>query len=119
MSNANFFFLTVLIVVLGSRLSVFFVPEVDILVFGFVVHHFWFAIPFLALAGIVRKKYSHITIFLYAIGVGFIVDQLAFMLLGGGKDQEYWSLPSLVGTVIVLSIVFFCRKKLANFLAKK
>ena len=56
---------------------------------------------------IIPKQKVYPKILLYGIGVGLIIDQLIFMILGAGKDKEYWALPSLLGTIIIaLSVVY-------------
>ena len=67
---------------------------------------------------IVPKQKVYPKILLYGIGAGLIVDQLIFMILGAGKDKEYWALPSLLGTIIIVLVIYPIRTKVTNFLLK-
>jgi len=92
------------------------VPEVDVKFFKVIVHHFWFGV-ILAIAGfVIPKQKIFPKILLYGIGIGLIVDQLIFMILGAGNDKEYWALPSLLGMIILVSILYPIRTKLTNIL---
>ncbi len=94
-------------------------PKVDIRFFNIVVHHFFFGVILATIGFLTSKQKSHKKIILYAVGIGLIIDQLVFMLLGAGKDKEYWALPSLLSVFIIAFSVFLIRQKLTNFLLEK
>jgi peptidoglycan/LPS O-acetylase OafA/YrhL len=114
----NIFYILLILTIIVTRLSVFLIPEVDINLFGFIVHHFWFGVILVLIGLVVPKKYDWAKIVFYAIGLGLIVDQLVFIILGAGKDAQYWALPSLLGTIILTLIILPFRAKISNWLLK-
>ncbi len=108
--KSTFFFILFISTILITRLSVFLVPEVNITFGEIVIHHFWFGAVLLLCALFIPEKYSA-RIFLYGVGSGLFVDQLVFILLGAGNDEEYWSLPSVLGAAVLIGMIFFIRKK--------
>ncbi len=40
------------------------------------------------------------------------------MMLGAGNDKEYWALPSLLGAVITVLIIYPIREKITNFILR-
>ena len=100
--------------ILVTRLSVFLIPEVDVTFGGIIIHHFWFG-AILLLGALFIPENNPFRIWLYAVGSGLFVDQLVFMILGAGNDKEYWSLPSVLGTIVLTGLIFFTRKRLVQF----
>ena len=115
MKKEDLFYLIFVLSILVARLSVFLFPEVDIEVFGVIVHHFWLGAFLAALSLIPSKKYRLAKLYTFAIGLGLVIDQLVFMALGAGKDIQYWSLLSLIGMIVLAIAIFPFREKLANF----
>lgn len=116
MKQKNLFFIIFLLTIILIRIFVIIFPERDTYIFGILIHHFWYGIILLLIVFTIPKKYSIPKIFLSAIGLGYITDQLIFILLGAGKDKEYWALPSLLGTIILIVIIFPLRKKIIDSL---
>lgn len=114
LQKSTLFFILFIVTILITRLSVFLVPEVNITFVGIVIHHFWFGVVLLLCVLFIPEKHSA-RIFLYGVGSGFFVDQLVFILLGAGTDAEYWSLPSVMGTVVLAGMIFFIRRKVIQF----
>lgn len=109
MKKENLFFLILILTILITRLSIYLVPEVDITVFGTIIHHFWIGIALITLSQIIKKASI-----LNPAGLGLAADQLIFILLGAGKDAQYWAAPSIIGTIIITSIVFILRKNITS-----
>jgi|TARA_Y100000310_G_C20000184_1_gene498125 peptidoglycan/LPS O-acetylase OafA/YrhL len=118
MKRENLFYLILIVTILIIRISIIIVPEVDIKFLDIVIHHFWFGVILMIIGVIVPKQKVYPKILLYGIGAGLIVDQLIFMILGAGKDKEYWALPSLLGTIIIVLVIYPIRTKVTNFLLK-
>ncbi len=112
------FYLILIATILIVRISIIIVPEVDIKFLDIVIHHFWFGIILMIIGLVIPKQKVYPKIFLYGIGAGLIIDQLIFMILGAGKDKEYWALPSLLGTIIIALVIYPIRTKITNFLLK-
>lgn len=51
---------------------------------------------------------------LFAVGLGLTADELIFLILGGGTVNDYWSIYSVSGAIIMAAIVFSMRKTLAE-----
>ena len=110
------FYLVMILIILIARISIIIVPEVDLKFLDFVIHHFWFGVILIIAGLIIPKQKVYPKILLYSIGAGLIIDQLIFMILGAGKDKEYWALPSLLGTIIIALVIYPIRTKVTNFL---
>lgn len=95
----------VAVAVLASRLSVVFFPGREVKIFNVVIHHFWYGIIFLVLAYLLPKEIRLLKLAAFGVGLGFVLDELVFMILGGGDDIAYWAPLSLIGTVILLGIL--------------
>lgn len=119
MKRENLFYLIFVLTILIVRISVITMPEFHIIFSDMLIHHFWFGIILLLVGLIMPKNKEYPKIFLYGIGAGLIIDQLVFMILGAGRNKEYWALPSLLGAIIITFIIFPIRQKLTNFLLQK
>ena len=51
---------------------------------------------------------------LYAVGIGLFIDELTFVLTGGRTHQDNYSCISLVGTAILVGLIFALRGYLAR-----
>jgi len=116
MKRGNLFYLILITTILITRISIIIVPEVDIKFLDIVIHHFWFGVILMIIGLIIPKQKVYPKILLYGIGAGLIIDQLIFMILGAGKDKEYWALPLLLGTIIIALVIYLIRTKVTNFL---
>lgn len=114
MNKSNLLYLIIVLTILIMRISVLLVPEVDVMIFDVIIHNFWFGI-ILMLIGIFIPN-SNVKVLMYGIGAGLVIDQAVFMMLGAGKDKEYWQLPSLIGPAIIMIVIYPIRKKLERFL---
>lgn len=115
MKKENLFYLVFLITIFLIRLWVIIFPERDTYFLGFLIHHLWYGIILLLISFFIPRK-SIFKIYLSAIGLGFVIDQMIFMLLGAGRDKEYWALPSLLGTIILIISIYPLRRKIIDFL---
>ena len=111
MREENKFYLVILSTVVFMRIAVMLVPNIDITIFGLIIHHLWFGILVAGIGYMMRKKNKQLSLYLIAIGVGLFIDDLIFILLGGGGDVEYWALPSLVGTTLLMLFLYPLRIK--------
>jgi len=115
MTGPDILFLLALLTVFGIRLGVKLVPNKDVLVFGMVVHHFWFGV-LMVLLGWSLPMIPYVSILLIGIGIGLIADHLIYMLLGAGGDEEYWAKGSIIGAVFTLVVIFVLRDEIYRFL---
>lgn len=119
MKRENLFYLMIVLTVLATRTSIKIVPEVHITFSGIIFHHFWIGVILMAVGLLIPLQRVYPKIVLYGFGAGLIADELIFMLLGAGKNKEYWELPSLLGMIILVFVTFPIRQKLINFLLQK
>jgi hypothetical protein len=110
MKRENLFYLVFVLAIVVIRLLVFLIPEVDFKIGEIVIHHFWIGAILIVLGFLFLKT----RIYLFGIGFGLAIDQVVFLVLGGGGDSEYWAFPSLVGVVVLAVVVYLFRKKLAK-----
>ena len=116
MKRENVLFLLMFVTILIVRLGVFFIPNVDVMVGEFIIHHFWFGILLMMIGWFVRKRY--IGIVLFAMGLGLFIDEFVFMLFGAGGDVEYWGWFSVGCVGILIGFVFFLRGRIFYFMQK-
>lgn len=119
MKGENFFYIAFFLTVLFMRLAVLLVPNIDLMLFGVVIHHFWMGVMLIALGLIIPKRTGSLRMLTTAVGFGLMIDELLFTILGSGGDMEYWALPSLISTIVIAVIVFFFRKKIKRLLFRK
>ena len=108
----NLFYLLLLGTIVFLRVSVLIFPEKNFELFGLIIHHFWFGVPLIVASLFFRR--GNVKTCIFAIGLGYIIDQIVFMILGAGFDKEYWALPSLLGTIVLVLLIFPFRKKIAD-----
>ena len=114
-SNERFFiaaFLTVLLLRSLIYFSRYFIPETHLIYGGYIIHHFWFGFVFILISLFISSKYLQTKNVLLGLGFGPIIDELVFMIFGGGGYSNYWSLLSIIGMLGCLVLVFLVRKKI-------
>jgi hypothetical protein len=116
MRNENIFCLLLILTIIISRLSVLIFPERDVILAGIVIHHYVYGIILIIISYVFTIKSRIIKTCFLGIGAGFIVDQLVFVILGGGKDKEYFQLISLISPFILTLIIFIYRSKIAKLI---
>lgn len=115
MKKGNLLFSVSLLTVVIARISVLIVPNVDIYVFGINFHHFWLGLIIVLLSLILIRARSVLGLIIFGFGLGLMIDQFVFMILGGGGDNEYWSSIPFVGVVIMVVIFFIVRNRVSDF----
>jgi hypothetical protein len=118
MKPENIFYSVFILTIIIIRISIILVPEVDIEFFGIIIHHFYLGLFLILFGLVVPKQKLSFKILIYGIGMGLLFDQLIFIILGAGKDKEYWAPFSLYSTIIFSLILYPFRKKLINLLLK-
>ena len=88
-------------------------PEISTIVMRWQIHHFWVGLGMIVI-GLQLSYNTKIPI--VAIGLGLIIDELAFIMLGGGGYEQYWSASSLTGLIIFTTITLFAMSKIIFFL---
>ena len=119
MEKSNLFFLFALITVLFFRIAItilnYLGKEAHIFYRGYIVHHFWFGFIFLLIGWPIFARYKTLGIVLYGIGFGPIVDELIFMLIGGGGFSYYLAPASWIGAFAMTFVLFLFKTKIINF----
>ena len=112
--EANFWILySFLFALISSRLVVYFLPGVSLIINGVHVHHFAYGIVLLALAGILalngyHEKKLRVTSVVYGFGLGVAADEFGMWI---HLKDDYWIRQSYDAVVVVtgllISIVYF------------
>ena len=114
--NVQAFFLAALSAVMFFRgiifLSGFFVTETHLWYRGYIIHHFWLGFIFMLVSLALSAKHLRAKNILLGIGYGILADELIFMLTGGGGYSNYWSLTSIFGMILCITVIFFVRKSI-------
>ncbi|MEK6918122.1 MAG: hypothetical protein AABW51_04195 [Nanoarchaeota archaeon] len=117
MKKENLFYSVIVLTIILVRLKVFLFPT-HVQLFGVIIHYFWIGAIFLVLGYLVSKSYFYVKLLLISVGLGLFIDELAFMILGGGSFPQYWSIYSILGVVCLLLLSYLTRKDLWRFLEK-
>jgi len=105
---SNSFFLLVLLTVLGVRTFNYLLPIASPTIAGFRLHHYMYGL-FLVGVSLLVPSWR-----LFAVGLGLAIDETTFVLIGGKTHADNYSLPSLVGTALLLVLVFVMRQELTK-----
>lgn len=97
---SNNFFLIFAITIVATRLIIFFHPIPAPTIGKFRIHHYMYGLIAIAI-GLTFQS-----IMLYAIGMGLFVDELTYLLMRGKTHKDNYSKISLLGTLILVTIVF-------------
>lgn len=98
------FFATVVII----RVALYLYPLPAPTIGGLRTHHYMYGLLAVA-AGLATKSMP-----LYAIGMGLFIDEATFVLTGGQTHQDNYSNISLLGTLILVGLIFVLRGYLAR-----
>lgn len=122
---ASFLFIRLLVLLIGAAESEYaqvakegLRPEVDfyigrnIILFGYHIHHFYFGILLICLAGwialvgsgSIKKKHAAL---LYGTGLGLFMDQIGLLLTWGDYYSSLTYLMTIFLVAVFLNIVFF------------
>ncbi len=119
MSNSDYFFLIALGAITISRLILALPKRKKIWIGKFRVRHYMYAVLLLPLGFLLHN------IFLYASGIGFLVDELPLVLFRGlGYRDEQWhgcddyfTAWCVAGVLVGTCIMFFFRDYLVGLVA--
>ncbi len=102
MQYSIYFLIAYIATVLLTRIATYLKPQTRFTLKQTAIHHFWLGIALLLVSlvftGLIR-------VLIFAVGLGFVVDELLFMILGGGDAKRYWSKKSMVGALLFSVIV--------------
>ncbi len=102
------FFFIFAFTVLMIRTVLYFHPVPAPTIGGLRTHHYMYG-AIAMLIGLATKSIS-----LYAVGMGLFIDELTFLFTGGRTHQDNYSSVSLLGTAILVGLVFVLRGYLAR-----
>lgn len=105
---ANQFFFIFLATIAFTRIALFLHP-VSAPTIGLVrTHHYMYG-ALLALFGLAGGIMP-----VFAVGMGLFVDELTYVMMGGRTHQDNYSSISLVGTLLLVLVVFVLRRYLVG-----
>ncbi len=103
--------------IFAARLWVFILPPyVSTQVGTTPVHHFWIGLVVIILGWQLSYKMK---VPIVAFGAGLFVDELAFILLGGGGDVQYWSQFSVTGLFIFIIVTLLLVPRIIFFMKRR
>ena len=118
MKKENLFCLLAVLTIIAIRIARKINSEIHLRINDVVINHFWIGVLLLLAAFFISKK-QQLRLWLSSIGFGLFIDELVFMLSGGGLDPQYWQLPSVAGMITLTLIAYPLRGKIAEFLLGK
>lgn len=116
--RANAFYSIFVITIILIRIGVFLFPLNKIIIGGLRINHFWIGLAFFLIVGLLAKRYNLLRMILFSIGLGIVSDELFFMIFSNRTIDDYWSIYSVSGLIIIMIIVFISRKKLVDKIYK-
>ena len=114
MKRDNIFYIIFALTVLAIRLEVFIFPANKLMVEGLRINHFWVGAILVLVALFSLKNYKALKIIFFPIGLGLLADELMFMIFSNRTINDYWSVYSITGLLIIMIIVFIFREKLLS-----
>ncbi|MEM3373619.1 MAG: hypothetical protein QXE31_00185 [Candidatus Woesearchaeota archaeon] len=101
-----------------SRVFVIYFPERSVFIKGYHIHHFFFGLIFLCIAGYIalvsdKINLHRLSAVMYGIGLGMILDEIGLFLTCGtiSKGCDYWARVTYDILIFVislfLSIIYF------------
>jgi len=102
----NTFFLIFILTITSTRILLLLLPIQSPTIGAIRLHHYMYG-----LLGIVIALLCH-SLVLYSVGLGLFIDEATFLVLRGKSHRDNYSVPSLVGTALFISIVFALRHQL-------
>ena len=112
LKDNNELYLVILATVIITRLGIILLPEIDVKVGGMIIHHFWFGLIFFLIGLLIAVRLRRTKLLFLGVGFGLFLDELIFMILGGGNDREYWAILSSLGTITLLILLFFFKDRM-------
>lgn len=108
MNQSQLFFYIFTATILAIRLSLYVWPLPGPTIYGYRIHHYHIG-ALIAAFGLIFDSLPA-----YAVGLALTVDELTYLLIGGQTHEDNYSLPSLVGTSLLIALVFLCRDLLVR-----
>lgn len=106
MQSASLFFIIFLLTILITRIFLYLKPTPSPTIKGLRLHHYMYGLLIFA-TGILMDN-----LILYAIGLGLFIDELTFLLIRGKNHEDNYSKTSLIGTAILIIIIFIFRENI-------
>ena len=117
MKRENLFYLIIVFTVSIVRLIVFLYPK-HIVIYGVLIHHFWIGLSLILITILFFRKNNNFKLIFIGVGLGFVIDELGFMILGSGDFLEYWSFYPIILVGFLLIIILLFRKNIHNAIFK-
>lgn len=118
MKKDDIFYIILVLTILAIRLEVFLFPANKIIIDGIRINHFWVGVILVLIVLFLSKSYNALRMILFPIGLGLVADELVFMIFSNRTINDYWSIYSVSGLVIITIIVFIFRKQLLSEIYK-
>lgn len=116
----SLFLVSLLLTLFLLRIFLYFFPSTNFNVGSYNIHHLYlgsFLIIVLAIL-LLFEIANNIVVILSGLSSALILDELIYLIVTDGSDKSYLSSVSLVGVIVVTSIIFmvtgfiYCIKKL-------
>lgn len=111
----DFFYLFFIIAIVATRWYLAVFPS-HLVIVGFTIHHFWTGLVLTVIAFLLSSKFEKIKLILFGVGLGLLVDEFVFIMVGGYDFEQYWAFYSVVGVFVLLWVVYFFRMKIVKSL---
>ena len=105
-----YFFVIFIITIFITRIFLYILPIPSPTINNFRFHHYMYGL-LLAPIGILLRNIT-----IYAIGVGLVVDELGYLLIGGKTHKDNYSKSSVSILYIFVILIYLFKEKLLFFL---
>ena len=106
MALSDQFFIIFLATIIIVRIFLFLKPISAPTIWDTRTHHYMYGIVGIVIGLIINSPV------IYAIGAALFVDELTYLLIGGKTHKDNYSLRSLLGTALLVLLVFVFRQYL-------
>ena len=108
------FILAFLATIVIERIFLFFAPSANF-IWNDNLHHLYYGVILIFASIIYKNKLNKSIVIPFAVGLGLIADELIFLLpffYGDGTKYYYFSLPSVIGVILIALLVVLLRRKI-------
>ena len=106
-NKSLYFIITLVLTIILTRIITLYIHDPNRFIKGLELHHFYYGISLLIIATLIfisYKKQKTLYLTLYAISLGWIIDELEYVVNGFGNTKAYaTTLPSVI--ILTFSVI--------------
>ena len=101
----NYYFAIFLLTILITRGLLFVFPVASPTILQLRLHHWMYGLFLVGISFFISN------VFVYAIGLGLVIDELTYIVMDGKTHQDNYSAMSVFGTIALIAVVYIFRQQ--------